>query len=166
MFICPHVCWFSSGISLLLPLRTLFPMFSLNFPPCHVFFLSSLHWRQSWRQWFMVILWFPHAAFIYVGCCLFLDIKCLWVNLVCPIWSIFSLTSYCLQLLWALSHSSIQGLICFSLLVLFFHSLCHSSSVYHRIHWTSDQFLNIYSFFPIYFTFFSFSDLLFTSIIS
>ena len=36
------------------------------------------------------------------------------------------LTSYCLQLLWALSQSSIHGLMQCNLLVLFSHSLCHS----------------------------------------
>ena len=48
-------------------------------------------------------------------CWSFLDIKCPLVNLVCPIQS--------LQLLWALFHYSIRGLIYFSLLVIFFYSL-------------------------------------------
>ena len=96
---------------------------------CHsgyCFFLLSLHWGQSCRQFFIVRLWFPLAAFPHVGCWLFFDIKWPWVSLVCPIRILFSLTSYCLQLLWALSHSAMCGLMQYSLLIMFFYSLCHS----------------------------------------
>ena len=41
----------------------------------------------------------------------FLNIKCPWVSLKCPIRILLNLTSYCLQLLYALSHSSMCGLI-------------------------------------------------------
>ena len=75
------------------------------------FFLLSLHWRQSCRQCFIVSIWFPHAAFLQVGGGSFLDIRCLWVSLECPICILLSLTSYCLQLLYALSHSLMHGLI-------------------------------------------------------
>ena len=59
---------------------------------------------QFYRQCFIVSLWFP-----YVGCWLFLGIKCLLVSLVCPIPILLSLASYCLQLFWELSHSSMGG---------------------------------------------------------
>ena len=75
------------------------------------FFLLSLHWRQSWRKRFIVSLWFPYPLFPHVSCWLFLDIKCLWVSLVCPIHILLSLNSYCLELLLTLSHSSMCGLI-------------------------------------------------------
>ena len=52
-------------------------------------FLVSLHYALGHfsRQCLIVSVWFPHAAFI----------------LVCLIRSLFNLTLYCLQLLWALS---------------------------------------------------------------
>ena len=49
-------------------------------PQILYFFLLSIHWGQFCRQCFIVNLRFLHA-----GCCSFLDIKCPWVNLVCPI---------------------------------------------------------------------------------
>ena len=77
-------------------------------------------------QCFIVSLWFPHAAFQHVGCWLFLDIKCQEVSLVYPIRIFLSLTTYYIQLLWALSYSLMCGLMQCILLVFFFHSLCHS----------------------------------------
>ena len=63
----------------------------------------------------------------YISACqLFLDIKCLWVNLVCPNRILLSLTLYCLQLLYALYHSSMCSLIQCSLIMLLSHSLFHS----------------------------------------
>ena len=50
----------------------------------------------------------------------FFDIKCLWASLLWPIWSLLISTSYCLQLLWVLSHSSMRGLMKCSLLIYFF----------------------------------------------
>ena len=58
-----------------------------------------------------------------VGCQLFLNIKCPWDSLACQTWSLLSLISYCLQLLWALFHSSMCSLLQYSLLVLFFSFL-------------------------------------------
>ena len=39
------------------------------------------------------------------------------LSLVCPIWILINLTSYCLQLLWALSLSSMLGLMQYSLTI-------------------------------------------------
>ena len=39
------------------------------------------------RQYLIVSVWFPHAAFQYVSFWSFLDIKFAWVSLVCPIQS-------------------------------------------------------------------------------
>ena len=89
------------------------------------FFLLSLHWGESCRQCFIVSIWFSHAVFLQVGGGSFLDIKCPWVSLVCPIRILLSWTSYYLQLLYELFHSSMRGLIQCSLLVLFSHFLCH-----------------------------------------
>ena len=52
----------------------------------------------------IVSLWFPHAAFPHVVCWLFLDIKCLWVSLMCPIRILLSLTQCCILLLWHLEY--------------------------------------------------------------
>ena len=90
------------------------------------FFLLSLHQGQPCRKCFIVGVWSPHAAFLHVGGFSFFDIECAWVNLVCPIRILLSLTLYCLQLLYALSHSSMRDLTQYSLLVMFSHSLCHS----------------------------------------
>ena len=49
-----------------------------------------------------------------------------YVSLVYSIQSLLKLTSYCLQLVWALSHSSMRGLTQFNLLLLFSHSLCNT----------------------------------------
>ena len=94
--------------------------------PCHpgycIFFLLSFHQGQFCRQCFFRLF----VAFLHVGCWLFLHIICLSVSLVCPISILLNLTSYCLQLLCALSYSSMLVLMQCSLLVLFSHFLCHS----------------------------------------
>ena len=99
-----------------------FPCSALKSPCILHFFLLSLHWGQSCRQCFIVSLCSPHSAFLQAGGCSFLDIKCLWVSLICPVRVLLNFTSYCLQL----SHSSMYGLTQCSVLVLFSHSLCHS----------------------------------------
>ena len=76
----------------------LFPNIALMSPWILYFFLLSFHMEQSCRQCFIVSIWFPHAAFLQVGGGSFLDIKCLWVSLVCPICILLSLTSYFLQI--------------------------------------------------------------------
>ena len=73
------------------------------------FFMLFFHWGQSCWQSFIVWLSILHVAFPHVGCWLFLDIKCPWVSLVCPIRILLNLTSYCQQLLRALSHSSMYS---------------------------------------------------------
>ena len=95
-----------------------FPSSVLKSPWILCFFLLSVHWGQTCRQCFIVNLWFPQAAFLHVGCYSFIDIKGQWINLVFPIHILLSLTSYCLQLLYAFSHSLMRGLMKFSLLVL------------------------------------------------
>ena len=76
----------------------------------HVYyiFLMSFYRKHSSRQCYVFRVCF-HMCML-IDCWSFLDIKCPWVSLVCPIRSLLSLTSYCLQLLWALSHSSMWGL--------------------------------------------------------
>ena len=86
-----------------------------------VFFSVFLALGNFCRQYMIVNIWFPYAALPHVGCWLFLDLKCPCVSLVCSIWSLLSLTSYCLQLMWELSHAKICGLMYYSLLVLFSH---------------------------------------------
>ena len=72
-----------------------FPSSALKSPWILNFFLLSLHWGQSCIQCFIISLWFLHATFLQVGGS-FLDIKCPWVSLECPICILLSLTSYCL----------------------------------------------------------------------
>ena len=72
---------------------------------CHPGYCISFCCLSIISNIFFVSLWFKHAAFLHVTCWLFLDIKNPWVSLVCPIHILFSLTSYCLQLLLAFSHS-------------------------------------------------------------
>ena len=98
----PQTSLSPSGISSSSPNSQSFPSSILMSPWILCFFLLSLHCGQSCRQFFIV--WFPHAAFLHVGCWLFLDTNCLWVSLVCPICIILSLTLYCLfwhfRILW------------------------------------------------------------------
>ena len=83
-----------------------FPSSILMSPWILCFFLLSFHWGQSCKQCFIINLLFPHAAFPHISGCLFLNIKCPWVNLVCSMCILLGLTSYYLQLFWELSHSS------------------------------------------------------------
>ena len=82
-----------------------FPRIVFTSPWILYFFLLFHHWGHSLRQCLIVSKCFPHVAFMHFACWWFLDIKCQWTSLVCPIW-----TSYYLQLLWALSHSLMHGL--------------------------------------------------------
>ena len=104
---------------------TTFPSSVLMSPRILYFFLLFLHWGQSCRQYLIVSFGCPHAAFLHVTCCSFLDIRCQWVNLVCQIRILLSLTQYCLQSLYALFHSTMRGVILCRLLLLFSHSFCH-----------------------------------------
>ena len=67
-----------------------------------ILFFAVFLWEKLQRYYFIVSVWFPHAAFVHVGCWSFLIIKCPCVSLMCPIRSLLNLTSYCLQLLGAL----------------------------------------------------------------
>ena len=104
----------------------LFPSSVSMSPWILYFFLLSIHWGQFCRKFFIVSICFPHAAFLQAGGGSFLEIRCPWVSLECPIRILLNLISHCLQLLYALSHSSMRGYIECSLRVLFSHSLCHS----------------------------------------
>ena len=83
----------------------------LMFPLMLYFFLLSLHWGNLIGDILLLVSGIHILHFPHVGCWWFLDIKCLWVSLMCPVCILLSLTSYCLQLLWTLSHSSMHGLI-------------------------------------------------------
>ena len=89
----------------------------------------------------MVSLWFLHSTFLHIRCWEFPDTEY-------SMWSLLSLTSYCLQLLWELSHSSLWGLILCNLLILVFTSI--SGSVWEvvciREFW-SDLTQHVYCFF-------------------
>ena len=56
------------------------------------YFLLSIHWMYSWRQYLIVSLWFLNVTFLHVDCWSFIDNKCPWVSLVCPIQSLLNLT--------------------------------------------------------------------------
>ena len=88
-----------------------FPSSVLISPWILCFFLLSLYWRQSCRQCLYVSICFLHAAFLQVGGGSILDIRCPCDSLEYPIRFLLSLTSYWLQLLYALSYSSMRGLI-------------------------------------------------------
>ena len=62
----------------------------------------------------------PHL-YVYVGCWSFLDLKCPWFSLVCPIRSLLKLNRI-LPTTVVLSYFIMRGLMWFSLLVLFSHS--------------------------------------------
>ena len=64
-----------------------------------VFFLPSLHCTHSWWQCLITSFWFSQPAFLHIFYLPFLNIKCQWASLMCPIRSLRHLTSHCLQLL-------------------------------------------------------------------
>ena len=86
------------------------------------FFLVFLQWGHSLKHCLIVIVWFPHPAFLHVGWWSFLVIKCPSVSLVCPIQNLLNWIAHYLQLLWTHSHSSMCGLTLCSLLLIFSQS--------------------------------------------
>ena len=90
-------CWYCCLSEKLVTFQTsLFPSWILShLSPCHFFSMLILYYVGYYiffRYPFIcltVIHWFLHVMCLHVRCWSFLEITCLWINLVWPMWSLF-----------------------------------------------------------------------------